>query len=130
MGHKRVCESEQRYRALEHDGTLKRVIGAYAVGQRTSDILDTLARARVWSYNFGEWLPLPTGYNRTTWTDILNALVLRRLGDQRCLDCGGFFRTTKALGCFIGTRGRVRSHVCPHCGGTAHDVIGCTEGVV
>lgn len=130
MGHRRICQSEKAYRTIEQDGTLKRVIGAYAIGQRGSEILDTLAQARVWSHNFGDHVPLPVGYDRTTWHDILDKLVLGRLGNRRCLDCGGFFRTNDTFGCLIGLESNVRSHVCPHCGGTTHDVIGCTKGVV
>ena len=108
---RRVCESERYYRQLEHDGTLKEVIGAYAIGQRASYILDTLAQARVWSYNFGEWVPCPVGYDRTTWTDILDHLVLGRLGRYRCLDCGAFLSDPECL-----------------CGGIV-ETIGLTEGV-
>lgn len=126
----RLSDDERRYRELEHSGTLKNAIGAYAIGQRSSDILDTLARARVWSNNIGEWVPLPVGYDRTTWTDILDSLVLGRLGNRRCLGCSGFFSDQHATECFIGLTGRVKGYVCPHCGLTTSEIIGCTEGVV
>ena len=130
MGHRRICQSEREYRTLERTGELKRVIGAYAIGQRSSDILDTLARARVWSDNFGEFMPTPPRYDRTTWHDILDKLVLGRLGNRRCLDCGGFFQAEKVLQCFVGLSGNVRSSICPQCGSTTHEIIGCTEGVM
>ena len=130
MGHRRICRSEREYRTLEHSGELKRVIGAYTIGQRSSDILDTLARARVWSDNFGDHVPCPVGYDRTTWTDILDALVLGRLGNMRCLDCGGFYRSNSFSQCYIGLSPAVKADKCPHCGQTCTEVIGCTEGVV
>lgn len=128
----RLCESERRYRELEHSGTLKNVIGAYAIGQRSSDILDTLARARVWADNIGEWLPCPVGYDRTTWHDILDALVLGRLGNRRCLDCGSFFSDQRPNAtCFICYRENTLTvPYCPECGSTTTEVIGLTEGVV
>lgn len=130
----RLCRSEQEYRDLEQTGVLKRTIGAYALGQRQSHVLDILARARVWSEHFGEWVPMPTGYDRATWNDILDHLVKTRLGDRRCLDCGGFFRSTAASQCFISAGGLADRLVavdrCPHCAETNTEVIGCTEGTV
>lgn len=125
----RLCESERNYRALEHKGALKQVVGAYAIGQRSSEILDTLARARVWSENIGEWVPCPLGFDRSTWTDILDKTVLERLGDRRCLDCGGFFQSTGRMKCFIGSS-PVQVDRCPLCGSVTSEAIGCTEGVV
>lgn len=129
----RLSESERNYRALQHDGTLKRAVQSYAIGQRSSDILDTLARARVWADNIGEWLPLPVGYDRTTWQDITGSLVLGRLGNRRCLDCSGFFSDRRPNGtCLIGLGPGSLSDVpfCPHCGSTTSEFIGATEGVV
>lgn len=138
----RICESEREYRRLEHSGLLKQAIGAYAIGQRSTDILDLLASARAWSYNFEDSVPLPGGYNRTEWNDILDTLVLTRLGDRRCLDCGGFYASTVATKCFIYLNkwGSVTaSHPlpemgvavdadrCPHCHETATEAIGCVD---
>jgi len=114
---RRLCESEREYRKLEHDGTLKGAIGAYAIGRRSSDILFTLAVARVWSDNIGEWVPCPVGYDRTTWHDILDKLVLEHVGDRRCLDCGNFYRSS-------------HSSFCEVCGSQFGDPIACVEGVV
>ena len=125
----RLCENEKNYRAIEHDGTLKSAVGAYAIGQRDTDTLDTLAKARVWSEGFGEWVPLPLGYDRTRWTNVLDDLVVARLGNRHCLDCSGFFSDHGIQACFIGTTGTVRSLQCPQCGSVVSEPIQCTEGV-
>ena len=118
----RLCESERRYRTLEHDRTLKNAVDAYAIGQRGTDVLDTLARARVWSQDIGDWLPLPARFDRSTWTDILDDLVSKRLGNRRCLDCQGFFSDKRPNGqCFLGN---IPVSFCPHCGSTTNEVIG------
>ncbi len=125
----RVCDSERKYRQLESSGKLQRAIEGYAVARRSSDVLDVLAKARAWSHNFGAFVPLPSGYDRTMWNDILDTLVLKRLGDRRCLDCGGFFRDMQRSHCYINF-GKTEVIRCPTCGGTATEAIGCTEGVV
>ena len=119
----RLCESEKRYRMLERAGALKHFVDAYAIGQRTTDVLDTLARARVWSQDIGEWVPSPALFDRSTWTDILDDLVLQRLGNRRCLDCSEFFSDQRPNAtCFLDNISDVP--FCPHCGSTTSETIG------
>ncbi|KKN68042.1 hypothetical protein LCGC14_0454960 [marine sediment metagenome] len=125
----KVCESEQAYRELELSGKLKQAGQLYAVGIRSTAILDLLARARAWSYNIGEQVPCPPGFDRTTWNDVLDNLVFKQLGNHRCLDCGGFFRDMQRSHCYINF-GKTEVIRCPTCGGTATEVIGCTEEAV
>ncbi len=128
----RLCQDEKQYRAIERGGILRDVIGAYAIGRRSSGILDTLAIARVLADNIGEWLPLPKGYDRSTWQDITGHLVLKRLGNRRCLDCRWFFSDQRPGGtCFVGLGDRrITVPFCPRCDSVATEVIGCTEGMV
>jgi hypothetical protein len=117
----RLCESERNYRAMEHNGSIKMAVGGYGLGSRSPALLNTLASARVWSEHIGEWVPVPAGYDRLTWTDILDTLVLRCLGTHRCLDCSAFFRRS-------GPSNPPTQH-CPSCGSTVNEIIGCTKGV-
>ena len=130
----RICESERHYRALEHGDVLKRVIQGYAIGLRSTNVRETLAKARVWSLNIGEFVPMPAGMDRSTWHDILDALVLQQLGDRRCLDCSGFFSGKRINGtCFIGPlveNGGVQVPFCPHCGSTTSESVECTEDLI
>lgn len=132
MGHPRICESERNYRKLELSGELGRAASSYAIGQRSSDTLDILARAKVWADNCGQWVRCPPGFDRGTWNDILSDLVLRRLGNRRCLDCGAFFSDERPNArCFLSREPHPISVVfCPHCQATVSDVIECTVGVV
>ena len=126
----RLCQSEIAYREMENKGVLKAAISSYALGRRVPSYLTLLARARVYSVNIGEWIPLPSGFDRLTWHDILDNLVRRMLGNLRCLDCSCFFNAERKGGtCFVGKT----SHVpfCPKCGSVYSEAIGCTiKGVV
>jgi hypothetical protein len=125
---RRMSRDEQEYRTLEHSGRLHEVIGSYAIGQRGSDTLDTLARAKALADNIGEWVPSPRTFDRSTWNDILSDLVLRRLGDLRCLDCRHYYRDT-GYRAFIGREG-VRAPMCPNCGAVLSEPVACTAGIV
>lgn len=138
----RLCDDEVRLRQAEHSGQLRKAVGAYSIGVRTTDIVDTLATCHVWATNIGQWIPCPVGFDRSTWTDTLDSLVVERLGDHRCLDCGDFFLAAEHTR--IGLHplrpgqegesvriyeGRFYAHRCPHCRSTATEPIQCTEGV-
>ena len=127
----RLCQSEAAYRVLEQTGALRDAIGAYAIGQRDTDVLDTLANARVWSHNFGEWVPVPVGYDRGTWHDILDKLVRDQLGTRRCLDCRQCYDPNSlARSCHIvGRDSIVKADPCPYCRSTTTEPIGCVGGV-
>lgn len=132
MQHKRLCDDEIRLRQAEHSGQLRKAVGAYSIGVRTTDVVNTLAECHVWATNIGEWIPCPVNLDRSTWADTLDSLVLDRLGDRRCLDCGSFIQTPeptteclRAAACL----GQALAYVCPHCESTATEPIQCTEGV-
>lgn len=127
----KLCEDELRYSSLEHLGELESAVKTYARGQRSSSILDTLAYARVWSYNLGRLVPLPPGLCRSKWNHILDSLVIRRLGDRRCLDCGNVYWSSQASVCFIGLKNPIKADRCPqwNCRGTTTEEIKCTKGI-
>ncbi len=116
-----LCESEKGYRLLELSGQLRKAVGAYSVGARTTDVVETLAYARVLSYRFGGSVPHPLQYDRSTWNGILDGLVLRLLGDRRCLSCGDFFRSSETIQC---------ASVCPHCQQINSEAVECLERTV
>lgn len=122
MRHQKLCDDEVRLRQTEHSGQLRKAIGAYSIGVRTTDVVDMLAICHVWATNVGQWIPTPVNYDRSTWTDILNSLVLERLGDHRCLDCGDFFPAAEHLRYQYG-------YGCPECTSEATEPIQCIEGV-
>lgn len=121
----RLCRSEQNFRKLEHNGLLKDAIGHYALGSRGPRTMELLAHARVYSVNIGEWLPLPVGFDRPTWHDILDNLVIKYLGNLRCLDCSCFFNAGRKNGtCLVGKKSD--APFCPKCGSVFNEAVGCT----
>lgn len=86
-----ACESEHKYNELCNGNVLKAAIDSYGIGMRTTEVLRTLAYARVWSRNIGVVIwPPDTVATQSEWNAILDKLVWERLGAYRCLDCGNF----------------------------------------
>ncbi len=86
---KRSTTDIDRFNALQRD--LVKCVGLYSTGCRTSLVLNTLAQAHVYATSFGHCVNRPVHINRTEWDQILNNLVVERLGTHRCLECYGFF---------------------------------------
>jgi len=114
-----ACESEQLFRAFEHDGALQAAVDSYGIGLRSTEVLRTLAYCRVWSKNIGVAIWPPQGtLTQTDWDVILDKLVAKRLGKYRCLSCGNFHNGTD--------KPETPFDRCSQCGG-ASELIGGVE---
>ena len=105
-----------RFHDYVFSGRLQQRVKEYAMGIRGSKTLEDLARIKVYADSAGQDVLAPPKMGPTEWDGILRKLVFDRLGDMRCLDCQGFFRSTHALSAFVGCVGSVKARVCVHCG--------------
>ena len=113
-----------RFHDYVFSGRLQQRVKEYAMGIRGSKTLEDLARIKVFADSAGQEILAPPKMGPTEWDSILRKLVSDRLGDMRCLDCQGFFRSSHALSAFVGVVGACKARVCVHCGSTLTVSIG------
>lgn len=118
MGHPRICEDERRYRHIEPG--IRKAVGAYAIGQRGTETLSTLAHAKVLADVLGWFVPMPTMWDRSSWNDVLNKLVKTQIGTHRCLSCQQGFTLIRPL----------KTGACPYCKAEGVEELSVTAGVL
>ena len=123
-----------RFHDYVFSGRLQQRVKEYAMGLRGTDILNDLARIKVYADSAGQEALTPPKTGPTEWHGILRKLVSDRLGDMRCLDCQGFFRSTRGLSVYVDAdgdnignvyrSGTCSARLCVHCGSTLTVSIG------
>ena len=86
----RICESGRYLHKIHAVCPIDHLTRRYHNGERTAEVLDGLAMARVYSRNIGEYLTPPGIVDSITWNQVLDDLVVTRLGLYRCLECNKF----------------------------------------
>jgi len=125
-----MCEDSKRLMGISED--FWKASALYADGDRTPRVLRILASAKVLSDNLGQLVPLVGTYDRDTWDTILSVLVKDYLGDLRCLNCFGYFKSGGNEAYSPSNRpgqSTIRIPQCPQCGGVISEEVACVQGI-